>query len=105
MNNGFINALGGTVGFPGGLVNNGSLLSSASLPQFTSVSVAGSSVNLQLTTFTNLMHFVEYSSNLVNGSWIALTGFTGTGGVTNFADPGAAMLTQRFYRIHLVVPP
>jgi hypothetical protein len=105
VNNGFINAVGGTVGFPGGLVNNGSLLSSATLPQFTSVSVAGSSVNLQLTTFTNLMHFVEYSSNLVNGSWIALTGFTGTGGITNFADPGAAMLTQRFYRIHLVVPP
>jgi hypothetical protein len=104
VNNGLINAFAGNTNFHAGLVNNGAVLTSNSLPQIVSFSVAGSDVNIQFTTFSNLTHYVEYNSDLVNGSWIALTGFTGTGGIMSHTDPGAAILTQRFYRVHLVVP-
>ena len=104
VNNGLINAFSGHTNFHAGLVNNGVVLTSNSLPKIVSISLASSNVNIQFTTFSNLMHYVEYNSNLVNGSWIALTGFTGTGGIMSHTDPGAATLTQRFYRVHLVVP-
>jgi T5SS/PEP-CTERM-associated repeat protein len=104
VNNGLINAFSGNTNFHAGLVNNGVVLTSNTIPQIVSISVTGSDVNLQFTTFSNLTHYVEYNSNLVNGSWIALTGFTGTGGIMSHTDPGAATLTQRFYRVHLVVP-
>jgi hypothetical protein len=104
INNGFIDVLSGNTNFHAGLVNNGTVLTSNSIPQIVSISVVGSDVNVQFSTFSNLTHYVEYNSNLVNGSWIALTGFTGTGGIMSNTDPGAATLTQRFYRVHLVVP-
>ncbi len=104
VNNGLINALAGHANFHAGLVNNGVALTSDTIPQIVSISVVGSDVNVQFTTFSNLTHYVEYNSNLVNGSWIALTGFTGTGGIMSHTDPGAATLTQRFYRVHMVVP-
>ena len=85
-------------------MNHGVVLTSNSIPQIVSFSVVGSNVNVQFTTFSNLTHYVEYNTDLVSGSWIALTGFTGTGGIMSNTDPGAAMLTQRFYRVHLVVP-
>ena len=99
-----INAFTGNANFHAGLVNNGVVLTSNSVPQIVSFSVVGSDVNVQFTTFSNLTHYVEYNSDLVNGSWIALTGFTGTGGIMSHTDPGAATLTQRFYRVYLVVP-
>ena len=104
VNNGLLNALAGHVKFHAGLVNNGVVLTNNTIPQIVSISVAGSNVNLQFTTFSNLTHLVEYNSNLVNGSWIALTGYTGTGGIMSHTDPGGATLTQRFYRVHMVVP-
>ena len=105
VNNGLINAFSGNTNFHAGLVNNGAVLTSNSLPQIVSFSLIGSNVNIQFTTFSNLTHYVEYNSDLVNGSWIALTGYTGTGGIMSHTDPGAATLTQRFYRVHMVVPP
>ena len=54
---------------------------------------------------SNAMYAVDYETGLVAGSWTTLTNTTGTGRIMTVTDSGAALLTQRFYRVNLVVPP
>ena len=68
VNNGLINVLSGNMNFHAGLVNNGAVLTSNSLPQIVSFSLVGSNVNIQFTTFSNLTHYVEYNSDLLLGA-------------------------------------
>jgi hypothetical protein len=104
VNNGVINAIDGSTNFHGGFINNGVVLDRSDLPRIVSISRVGPDVGILFTTFSNLTHLVEYTTNLTSASWTPLVTFTGSGGTTNVTDMGAATLSQRFYRVHLVVP-
>lgn len=104
INNGVINAIDGHTNFLAGFVNNGVVLTADNVPRIVSVSLVGADVGINFTTVSNLTHVVEFTSDLVSESWTPLFSFTGAGGITNVTDPGAMVLTQRFYRVRLVVP-
>jgi hypothetical protein len=104
VNNGVINAINGNTNFHSGFVNNGVVLDSNSIPQIVSISAVGSDIGITFTTTSNLTDIVEHKTDLVNPGWTPLTNVVGLGGITNVIDPGAAALTQRFYRVRLVVP-
>ena len=105
VNNGVIDVIDGQTNFHAGFLNNGVVLTADDIPRIISITLAGSDVGVNFTTFSNLTHVVEYTSDIVSQSWTTLLSLTGSGGMTNATDPGAAVLTQRFYRIHLEVPP
>jgi hypothetical protein len=105
VNNGVINALDGTTNFHAGFVNNGVVLDSNSIPQIVSVSVVGSGAEVRFTTSSSPTYVLEYTSDLVTGSWTPLVAFTGPGGDVIVTDFEALQQTQRFYRVRLVVPP
>jgi len=105
VNNDVINVVDGHTNFHAGFVNNGVVLTADNIPRILSVSRTGPDVGITFTTFSNLTHVVEYTSNLVSQSWTPFTSFTGSGAITNVTDPAAAVLPQRFYRVRLQVPP
>jgi hypothetical protein len=105
VNNGLINVLDGHTNFLAGFVNNGVVLDSNSLPRIVSISLVAPDVRINFTTVSNFTHVVEFTGDLVSQGWAPLFSFTGSGGMTNVTDPGAAVLSQRFYRVRLVVPP
>ncbi|HXI83951.1 MAG TPA: DNRLRE domain-containing protein [Verrucomicrobiae bacterium] len=70
------------------------------IPQITSLVVVGSDVKIGFITTNNISYSVEYSTNLVTGSWNPLTnGIAGTGGIVTVTDSGAATAPQRFYKV------
>jgi hypothetical protein len=105
VNNGVIDVVDGNTNFHSGFVNNGVVVTADNIPRIISISRFGSDVTISFTTFSNLRHFVEYSTDLTSQSWAPFSSFIGSCGMTNVTDAGAAALPQRFYRIHLQVPP
>jgi T5SS/PEP-CTERM-associated repeat protein len=105
VNNGLINVIDGHTSFLGGFINNGVVLTADNLPRILSVSRIGPDIRLNFTTVSTLTHIVEFTTNLVSQSWTPLFTFTASGTVTSLTDSGATALPQRFYRVHLVVPP
>ncbi len=104
INNGVIVALDGGTNFHSGFINNGAVITSNSIPQIVSVTVAGADVQINFTTGDSAPYVVEYKTELTDTSWTLLTNITGNGGVMTATDPGAAALPQRFYRVRLAVP-
>jgi hypothetical protein len=75
------------------------------ISQITSLVITGSDVKISFTTTNSVFYSVEYSTNLVAGSWNILTNnIPGTGGIVTFTDSGAAILPQRFYKIGAGTP-
>jgi hypothetical protein len=105
VNNGVINVINGNTNFHSGFINNGVVLASNSIPQIISVSVVGSGVEVTFTTSSSPTYILEFTSDLVTGTWTPLIGFTGMGGDVTLTDFEALLQTQRFYRVQLVVPP
>ncbi len=106
VNNGVIDVLGGNTNFQSGLVNNGSVITTDSIPEIVSITVApvpGAAVAFR--TGDSAPYVVESTTNLAGNSWTPLTNLSGSGGVMSVIDPGGASVPQRFYRVHLVVPP
>lgn len=67
-----------------------------------SIASAGRDVGVQFRTVPGMKYRVEYRDDLVAGSWVTLPGYgtvTGSGSVISASDPGAAVLTKRFYRV------
>ncbi len=104
VNNGLINVLNGNTNFHAGFVNNGILLTSNSIPQIVSITAAGSNIEVQFTTAAQLLYILEYTTDLVTGSWTPLIGYTGQGGNVTLTDFNALLQPQRFYRVHMMVP-
>ena len=104
VNNGLINALNGNTNFHPGFVNNGILLTSNSIPQIVSITAAGSNIEIQFTTAAQLLYILEYTTDLVAGTWTPLIGYTGQGGNVTLTDFNALLQPQRFYRVHMMVP-
>ena len=70
------------------------------ISQITSLVIVGPDVKISFTTTNGVSYAVEDNSNLVTGSWSTLTNnVPGTGGIVTITDPGAAALSQRFYRV------
>jgi len=105
VNDGVINIINGNTNFHAGFINNGVVLTSNVVPQIISITAVGSNIEVQFTTASNLTYVLEYTGNLLTGSWLPLAGFSGPGGDVTVTDFNAILQTQRFYRIHLVVPP
>jgi hypothetical protein len=105
VNNGLINVLNGNTNFHGSFVNNGILVDQASIPQIVSLTVVGSDVQIEFTTGPKLMYILEYTGDIVAPAWSPLVGLTGEGGNVILTDFGATQQTQRFYRVHMAVPP
>ena len=104
VNNGIIEALHCPIIFTSSLVNNGTIITSNCPPIITAIHVTGPDVQISFTTCSNAPYVVDYDTNLVSGTWTALTNVTGTGNNMSVIDPGAAALPQRFYRAGLIVP-
>jgi hypothetical protein len=66
--------------------------------------VVGSDVQVEFTTVPKLTYIFEYTGDLVTGNWTPLIGFTGPGGNVIVTDFDATLQTQRFYRVHMMVP-
>ena len=65
--------------------------------------LSGDNMSISFSSVLGMNYEVEYSSDLVTGTWQILTnGITGTGGILPIIDPGAASLPQRFYRVKLL---
>lgn len=86
------------------LANPGGGTVASLVPRFTSVSVVGSNVQVGFTTSNAVSYVFENTTDPVNGIWLPVLGFTGTGGLLTFIDPNAAALPQRFYRIATALP-
>ena len=104
INNGIIDARDGIVRFHDHFINNGTILTADSIPEIVSVSMVDPDFCISFTTGDGNSYAVEYTADLVSGSWTTLTNITGTGGTMIATDPGAASLPSRFYRVRLLVP-
>ncbi len=60
---------------------------------------------VQFNSVTGRTYRIEYKNDLKDTSWQFLLTTNGTGNSIQLADPDAATLTQRFYRIRLLSPP
>jgi hypothetical protein len=105
VNNGVINIINGNTNFHAGFVNNGTILTSNSVPQIVSITAVGLNIQIQFTTASNLTYVLEYTGSLPAEDWTPLVGITGPGGNVTVTDYNAILQTQRFYRARLVVPP
>ena len=97
--------IAGNTNFHGGFVNNGTVLTTNSVPQIISITAVGSSIQVQFTTASNLTYVLEYTGDLLTGNWTPLVGVNGPGGNVTVTDFNAILQTQRFYRVGLVVSP
>ena len=78
-------------------------LDSSSVLRITSITVSGSDVVIDFTTSSNKFYDVQYNDDLTLMNWGAVaTNFAGTGAIVSVTDPGAAGLTNRFYRVRLL---
>jgi T5SS/PEP-CTERM-associated repeat protein len=105
VNNGVIDIRDGTTNFHGGFINNGIVITTSNVPVVTAILVVGSDIEISVKTGDGDTYVFEETTNLVGNSWTPAIEFMGTGGVITFVDPGAATLSQRFYRIGLIPPP
>ncbi|HVM61961.1 MAG TPA: hypothetical protein VMV72_13955 [Verrucomicrobiae bacterium] len=103
-NIGVIDAAAGQTNFQAGVDSSGVILTSDNVPHILAISMVGSNAQITFTMFPNQQHTVEYTDDLSNPNWMPLTSFiSGSAGVTNILDSGAATVRQRFYRVHLEV--
>jgi hypothetical protein len=76
--------------------------SSSSL-RITSIVTNGPDIVISFTTSSNRAYDAQYNDDLTISNWSAVvTNIPGTGAIVSTNDPGAASLTNRFYRIRLV---
>jgi lysophospholipase L1-like esterase len=70
------------------------------LPDFTSISVAGTNVTLTISTASNQLYLVESRDDLTAGAWATVTNnLPGTGGIITLVNRVPAGLQSRFYRV------
>ena len=71
--------------------------------RITSITTNGPDIVISFTTCSNKFYDAQYNDDLTTSNWSGVaTNIPGTGGIVSTNDPGAASLTNRFYRIHLV---
>ncbi len=76
---------------------------STSFLHVNSTTMIGNDVAIGFGTVPGMNYQVEYTSNLLSGTWSVLTsGIAGTGGILPIVDPNATSQAARFYRIGLL---
>jgi hypothetical protein len=71
--------------------------------QITGNQIVGADEQINLSTGSNRLYRVDYTSDMVTPMWATLTNnLPGTGGIVTIVDPGAASQPQRFYRVTIV---
>ena len=64
---------------------------------------SGNDANIGFGTVLGMNYRVEYTSDLVTGTWLALSNnIPGNGGIIQINDPGAISQLRRFYRVRLL---
>lgn len=105
VNNGTINVINGFVHFQSTFINHGFYADAASVLKTPNLSFNGLNSVISFGGVSGKTYAVEYTDNLMSSNWLALVGnILANGGNTQFTDTGAANLTQRFYRVHLILP-
>ncbi len=74
----------------------------ASLPLITAITPSGSDVLITFSSVAGKSYTVERATDLVPMSWSPVTNVTATGSSSQITDAGAAALSQRFYRVHVL---
>jgi hypothetical protein len=76
---------------------------SSNLLRVNSFSPSGNDMDIAFGTVFGMNYRVEYTSDLVTGTWFVLTNsISGTGGIIQIVDPGAIGQPARFYRVKLL---
>ena len=76
---------------------------SSSALRITSIVTNGPDIVISFTTCSNKVYDAQYNDDLTLPNWLGfVTNIPGTGAIVSTNDPGAASLTNRFYRIRLV---
>ena len=71
--------------------------------QITGTQMVGTNAQINLSTGSDRLYRVDYTSDMATGVWTTLTNnLPGTGGIVPIIDPGAASQPQRFYRVAIV---
>jgi len=116
VNNGVIIATNGTAEFPGGLVNNGVLLTNGCVLTEADVQISSiihpsipllsNMIIIQIPSVTCAMYQLQVTPSLKPATWTNLGNpQSGTGGVLTFSDSGGATNRPgRFYRIDITLP-
>lgn len=105
VNNGTIDVINGYAHFPGGFINHGAYVDASNVLKTPNLNFSGADVMISFSCVSGKTYAVEYTDSMLPTNWIALvSGIVGNGGNTQFPDIGAASLTQRFYRVHLMLP-
>ena len=69
----------------------------------TDIDAVGADIQISLSTGSNRMYRVDYTSDMVTAVWTTVTNnVSGTGGIITITDPGAATQPKRFYRVTIV---
>jgi hypothetical protein len=76
---------------------------SSNLLRVNSFFPSGSDVDIAFGTVFGMNYRVEYTSDLVTGTWLVLSNnIPGSGGTIQIIDPGAIGQSNRFYRVRLL---
>ena len=76
---------------------------SSNLLRVNSFSPNGNDADIAFGTVLGMNYRVEYTSDLVTGTWQVLSNnISGSGGVIQIIDPGAIRQSSRFYRVRLL---
>ncbi|HXI84031.1 MAG TPA: hypothetical protein VNL17_08080 [Verrucomicrobiae bacterium] len=76
---------------------------SSSALRITSIVANGPDIVISFTTCSNKTYDAQYNDDLTTSNWSGVaTNIPGTGAIVSTNDPGAASLTNRFYRVRLV---
>ncbi len=71
--------------------------------RITSIVTNGPDIVISFTTCSNKVYDAQYNDDLTTSNWNGfVTNIPGTGAIVSTNDPGAASLTNRFYRVRLV---
>ena len=104
VNNGTIDIINGATNFPGGFVNNGTVLTASSV-KISQASKSGPDMVIQIPSVTGHTYQLQYTTSLTPANWTPTAlSQSGTGGVLSFTDPGGAANPQRFYRVLVTAP-
>jgi fibronectin-binding autotransporter adhesin len=105
VNLGTINVIDGSAQFPGGLVNLGTYLTVSNVLPVVTLGVNGTNVIVSFAATNSLSYVLQYRNDLLAGGWAVLTNnVAGTNAIIQIIDPGAAVLSQRFYRVGIILP-
>ena len=74
------------------------------IPVVTAIEAVGSDIWIGVGVGNGVRYLFEETVDLAGGKWTPVLEFVGTGGIETFIDPDATILSQRFYRVGLVIP-